>query len=144
LARLGIKDIIWVELLFADQIGDLAILGQPGNQELIKEAEAYDRLLEGTPGFAIANVKPNKQISGECSPLAANGFRAASAITAARCGWRVQLSKAARLARLLSAALVKPSALCAATQKPMAFKQPQSTFASRAACRDGFHCDLTA
>jgi hypothetical protein len=43
LARLGIKDIIWVELLFADQIGDLAILGQPGNQELIKEAEAYDR-----------------------------------------------------------------------------------------------------
>jgi hypothetical protein len=69
LGPLGIKDIIWVELLFADQIGDLAILGQPGNQELIKEAEAYDRLLEGTPGFAIANIKPNKQISARVLSL---------------------------------------------------------------------------
>ena len=69
LGPLGNKDIIWVELLFAYQIGDLAILGQPGNQELTKEAEAYDRLLESTPGFAIANVKPNKQLSAKVLSL---------------------------------------------------------------------------
>jgi hypothetical protein len=69
LGPLGIKDTIWVELLFADQIGDLAILGQPGDRELAEEAEAYDRLLDGTPGFAIANVRPNKRISAKVLSL---------------------------------------------------------------------------
>jgi hypothetical protein len=69
LGPLGVKNTIWVELLFADQIGNLAILGQPANQELTKEAESYDRLLEGTPGFAIANVRPNKQISAKVLSL---------------------------------------------------------------------------
>jgi hypothetical protein len=69
LGPLGVKGTIWVELLFADQIGNLAILGQPANQELTKEAESYDRLLEGTPGFAIANVRANKQINAKVLSL---------------------------------------------------------------------------
>ncbi len=43
------------ELLFADPVADIAVLGQPDGQELHKEADAYDALLENRPAFRISD-----------------------------------------------------------------------------------------
>jgi hypothetical protein len=37
---------IWAEVLFADSVADIAVLGSPDNQELADEAESYDNFAE--------------------------------------------------------------------------------------------------
>jgi hypothetical protein len=56
LAPLGGKPTVWAECLFADPIGDIAVLGQPNNQELTDEAEKYEALMEATTPFAISDA----------------------------------------------------------------------------------------
>ncbi len=53
LGPLGGERKVWAECLFADAIGDLAILGPPDNQELWDQAEDYVALME-TP-FSITD-----------------------------------------------------------------------------------------
>jgi hypothetical protein len=42
--------------VFADPVSDVAILGSPDNQELFKQAEAYEALTEASPPLPIADV----------------------------------------------------------------------------------------
>jgi hypothetical protein len=54
LAPLGAQPSIWAECLFFDPVSDLAILGEPDNQELGEESDAYARLMAGRKPFTIA------------------------------------------------------------------------------------------
>ena len=61
LGPLGGKRVVWAECLFADPIGDIAVLEQPGNQSLYDEAEAYDRLLAGMKPLAIGDAPAQRR-----------------------------------------------------------------------------------
>lgn len=54
LAPLGEQPSVWAECLFFDPVSDLAILGEPDNQELGEENEAFARLVDGHKPFTIA------------------------------------------------------------------------------------------
>ena len=54
LAPLGEEPSVWAECLFFDPVSDLAILGEPDDQELGEESEAYARLVDGRKPFTIA------------------------------------------------------------------------------------------
>jgi hypothetical protein len=56
LGPLGQKPTVWTQCLFADLIGDLAVLGQPDNQELSEQAEAYDALVDAVTPLPIADA----------------------------------------------------------------------------------------
>jgi hypothetical protein len=43
------------ECLFVDPVGDIAVLGQPDNQALYNEAEAYDALIYSVPGLRVSD-----------------------------------------------------------------------------------------
>jgi hypothetical protein len=47
---------VWTACLFVDPIADVAVLGQPDNQALSDEADAYDQLLEGMETLTIADA----------------------------------------------------------------------------------------
>src|SRR5262249_39772540 len=53
---LGEQPSVWVECLFADPFGDLALLGSPNNQDLPSEADAYDDLVNGLEPFQLGLV----------------------------------------------------------------------------------------
>jgi len=59
LSRLGDRPTVWAECLFADPIADIAVLGSPDNQDLSKEADAYDVLVESTTPIVIAEAPEN-------------------------------------------------------------------------------------
>jgi len=50
------KRTVWAACLFADPIADIAVLGQPDNQELSKEAEAYNRLMEDMATLTVGHA----------------------------------------------------------------------------------------
>jgi hypothetical protein len=54
LAPLGCKPTVWAECVFADPVGDIAVLGQPDNQALGEQADAFDALLESVKPLKIA------------------------------------------------------------------------------------------
>lgn len=54
LAPLGEEPSVWADCLFFDPVSDLAILGEPDNQELGEESDAYARLVDGRKPFTIA------------------------------------------------------------------------------------------
>jgi Trypsin-like peptidase domain len=56
LAPLGGKPTVWATCLFVDPIADIAALGQPDNQALSDEADAYDQLLDGMETLVIADA----------------------------------------------------------------------------------------
>ena len=56
LGPIGDKTTVWAECLFADPISDLAILGQPDNQILVRQAEAYDALTGGLAPLMFGNI----------------------------------------------------------------------------------------
>jgi len=53
LAPLGEEPSVWAECLFFDPVSDIAILGEPDNQEFGEESDAYNRLVDCKP-FTIA------------------------------------------------------------------------------------------
>jgi hypothetical protein len=68
LGPLGVRPTVWAELLFADPIADIAVLGSPDNQELSEEAEAYERLLDGARPLPIVDPparRPERPRVGE-------------------------------------------------------------------------------
>ena len=56
LASLGGEPSVWTECLFADPIGDLAVLGPPDGQELPEQWEGYDDLVESADSLMIADA----------------------------------------------------------------------------------------
>jgi hypothetical protein len=53
---------VWAECLFADPIGDIAVLGPPDNQELSDEYEAYEGLLEKFVPLPISDPLPRVRL----------------------------------------------------------------------------------
>jgi hypothetical protein len=68
LAPLGEEPSVWTQCLFFDPVADVAVLGEPDNQELTDEWDGYHALLEGRKTFATAAPE-----SGEGYMLALDG-----------------------------------------------------------------------
>jgi hypothetical protein len=56
---LGEAPSVWAECLFADPIADIAVLGEPDGQELFKECDDYEALIEATPALRMNDPKEN-------------------------------------------------------------------------------------
>lgn len=68
LAPLGEKPTVWAQCLFFDPVADVAVLGEPDNQELSEEWDGYDALVRGRKPFGTAAPE-----SGEGYMLALDG-----------------------------------------------------------------------
>jgi hypothetical protein len=68
LGPLGEEPSVWTQCLFFDPVADIAVLGEPDNQELSDEWDAYYALVNGRKPFAIAAPE-----SGEGYMLALDG-----------------------------------------------------------------------
>ncbi len=60
LGRLRGKRNVWAECLFVDPVADIAVLGCPDNQMLVKESEAYDALIGDAPVLLIGKARSGK------------------------------------------------------------------------------------
>jgi trypsin-like peptidase len=69
LAPLGKKPSVWCECLFADPIADIAVLGSPEEQDLSKQADAYEAFIEATTPLTVAEP-PSKPLPEEVASLA--------------------------------------------------------------------------
>jgi hypothetical protein len=67
LGALGEKPHVWAECLFADPVADIAVLGEPDNQELDEQADAYQELTEAAGALPIG-AAPEKTISSLPDP----------------------------------------------------------------------------
>jgi hypothetical protein len=56
LGPLGAKPSVWATCLFVDLIADLAVLGQPDEQAMSDEADAYHESVEGMETMVIADA----------------------------------------------------------------------------------------
>src|SRR4029077_15726153 len=65
LGLLGEEPTIWAELLFANPVADIAVLGSPDDQELFNEANAYETLVESVTPFSIGDASDFEQIEEE-------------------------------------------------------------------------------
>jgi hypothetical protein len=68
LAPFGEEPSIWTQCLFFDSVADVAVLGEPDNQELPDEWDAYHALTQGRKPFSTATPE-----SGEGYMLALDG-----------------------------------------------------------------------
>jgi len=68
LAPLGEEPSVWAQCLFFDPVADVAVLGEPDNQELSDEWDGYHALVSGRKAFATATPK-----NGEGYMLALDG-----------------------------------------------------------------------
>lgn len=56
----GSKKEVWAQCLFADPVGDIAVLGCPDNQELSDEADAYDALVDEWPAVQLGKASSGR------------------------------------------------------------------------------------
>jgi hypothetical protein len=56
LSPLGIEPVVWASCLFVDPVADIAVLGQPDNQALSDEADAYDQLIDNMEPMMVADA----------------------------------------------------------------------------------------
>jgi hypothetical protein len=56
LGPLNAEPTVWAACPFADPIADIAVLGQPDNQALSEEADAYDRLMEDMATLTVGDA----------------------------------------------------------------------------------------
>jgi hypothetical protein len=56
LAPLDAELTVWATCLFVDPIADIAVLGQPDNQELSDQADAYDALVDALEPMTVADA----------------------------------------------------------------------------------------
>lgn len=54
---------MWAECVFADPIGDIAVLGQPDNQVLSDEAEDYEALMEAAAPYSIIDAPKGRSLA---------------------------------------------------------------------------------
>lgn len=62
------------ECLFIDPVGDIAVLGEPDNQSLAKQAEAYYELVDALPSFRIGDIPRAVKSRAWLLSLAGNWF----------------------------------------------------------------------
>jgi hypothetical protein len=55
LAPLGQEPTVWAECLFADPVADIAVLGEPDNQTLWNEAEAYETFVDAASPLLVSS-----------------------------------------------------------------------------------------
>ncbi|MGA2272753.1 MAG: hypothetical protein ABSH00_04300 [Bryobacteraceae bacterium] len=58
LGPLGKKTTVWAECLFADPIGDIAVLGSPDNQKFIEQAEHYEAMVDEVVPLSVSEGPP--------------------------------------------------------------------------------------
>ena len=58
LSPLGGEHTVWATCLFLDPIADIAVLGQPDDQELSDETEAFEKLVENMTTLAVVDAPP--------------------------------------------------------------------------------------
>ena len=85
LGRIGEAPAVWAECLFADPIGDIAVLGPPDNQALSQEWDAYSALTGSTAPLIVADV-PNEG-TGWMLSLDGQWFKCDVRHEDARCGF---------------------------------------------------------
>jgi hypothetical protein len=56
LGPLGAEPAVWATCLFVDPVADIAVLGQPDNQALFDQADAYDQLVEDAEPMRVADA----------------------------------------------------------------------------------------
>lgn len=56
----GSKKDVWAECLFADPVGDIAVLGCPDNQQLSDEADAFDALVDERPAIQCGKASSGR------------------------------------------------------------------------------------
>ncbi len=61
LAPLGAEPRVWAECMFADPIGDIAVLGTPDDQALPDESKAYDGLVEAESVTPLTVAAPDSE-----------------------------------------------------------------------------------
>jgi len=83
LAPLRSECTVWATCLFVDPIADIVVLGQPDNQDLSEQADAYDQLVEDMTVLAIADaspmgveVVPGREIPIDGRPIKTSSFKA--------------------------------------------------------------------
>jgi hypothetical protein len=55
------KPKVWAECLFADPIGDVAVLGVPDSQSLEEQADAYEELMSSVPALRVKKARRKEQ-----------------------------------------------------------------------------------
>jgi hypothetical protein len=65
LGPLGEEPQVWAECLFVDPVADIAVLGEPDNQALYEEWEAYSHLMPDSP-LAAADTPQNYSEAFHC------------------------------------------------------------------------------
>jgi hypothetical protein len=76
LGPLGTEPTVWAQLLFADPVADIAVLGTPDGQVLSEQADAYDALMTSVHPLAIAEApmqRDRKAAGGEARVLSLAG-----------------------------------------------------------------------
>jgi hypothetical protein len=58
---LGGERHVWAECVFIDLIADIAVFGEPDNQELYEQAQAYEELTEQATPFRIGKLRFPRQ-----------------------------------------------------------------------------------
>jgi hypothetical protein len=53
------KPTVWAECFFVDPVADIAVLGTPDSQELSRQADAYEELVESLTPLRIAEAPEN-------------------------------------------------------------------------------------
>lgn len=76
LGPLGEKATVWAECLFVDPVADIAVLGQPDNQILSEEADAYDDLMDKAvplPMGSLSFAKGQREAEADVFVLSLRG-----------------------------------------------------------------------
>jgi hypothetical protein len=85
---LGQEPQIAAECLFADPVADLAVLGEPDNQELSEEQERYGAFTTALPPFDIAAPPPRNRLRMEGLWVGSSGIPSRPISCRARCPFR--------------------------------------------------------
>jgi len=56
LGAVGKRSRVWAECLFVDPVADIAVFGSPDNQELAREAEAYEALMRSVTPLRVTEM----------------------------------------------------------------------------------------
>jgi hypothetical protein len=72
LGRLGQPQKVWAECLFADPVGDIAVLGEPDSQDLYEQCRDYRTLMDEMPPLAVSKLRAHQELAVWVLPLKAD------------------------------------------------------------------------
>lgn len=118
LGPLGEEPIVWAECLFADPVGDIAVLGSPDNQSRPSQADSYDELTQTAVPLSIAHAPENGRawllsLAGQWFPCTAEHyggplwlFRAAEGIVGGMSGSPIVADNGSAIGVLVNSAKI--------------------------------------